>query len=159
MRALGIAAAFLLVGCITDHPIGLELRPPRLPDGGPDVPSEVVAHEVRLYRLGSEESCPDLDRVIRATPHAELTHAQSFTEREAMGDAIGALRSGRYAVAALSRDRDCGVHLFGCRVLELGKVPFQTVVVELEPTSGASGCGRCRSCVAGTCTPVDAICR
>jgi len=154
-----LAPALLLAGCITDHPIALELRPPRLPGGDPDVPAEVVAHEVRLYRLGADEPCPDADRVARAAPYAELGHAQVFTASEGMGDAIGELPPGRYAIAALSRDADCGVHLFGCRVLEVGETPFQTVVVELEPTSGPSGCGTCRSCDAGACDPVDAICR
>lgn len=156
---LALALALLLGGCITDHPIALELRPPRLADGGPDVPPEVVAHEVRLYRLSEDEGCPDLVTVVSARPFAELGHVQAFAASEAMGDAIGEVPPGRYAIAALSRDAACGVHLFGCRVLDVGVTPFQTFVVELEPVAEGAGCGACRTCAAGACEPIDAICR
>lgn len=160
MRRLAAAALGLLLGgCITDHPIALELRPPRLPGGGPDVPAEVVAHEVRLYRIAEDEECPTLAAVASAAPFGELGHAQSFEASEGMGDAIGEVPPGRYALAALSRDGDCSVHLFGCRVLEVGATPFQTFVVELEPVTHPPGCGTCRSCAGGACAPIDAVCR
>jgi hypothetical protein len=154
-----LALALLLTGCVTDHPIALELRPPRLPDGGPDVPAEVVAHEVRLYRLGEAERCPELAVVASAAPFGELGHAQVFDAREGMGDAIGEIPPGRYAIAALSRDAECAVHLFGCRLLELGVTPFQTVVVELARVTHLPDCGTCRTCAAGACEPIDAVCR
>ena len=153
------ALGLLLAGCITDHAIELELRPPRLPGGGPDVPAAVVAHEVRLYRIAEDEECPALAVVASARPFGELGHAQTFDASEGMGDAIGEVPPGRYAVAALSRDQDCAVHLFGCRVLEVGATPLQTFVVELDRVTHLPDCGTCRSCAEGACDPVDAVCR
>src|SRR5690606_24551154 len=133
MRRLAAGTlGLLLAGCITDHPIELELRPPRLPGGEPDVPAEVVTHEVRLYRITADQVCPTLSVVASAAPFGKLGHAQTFSASEGMGDTIGEIPPGRYAVAALSRDGECGAHLFGCRVLEVGATPFQTFVVELD---------------------------
>lgn len=157
MRALWLS--LLLSACISDHATAIELRPPRAPDGGPDVPAEVVAHEVRIYRLAEGADCPDLSTVATAARPPGLEHAQTFAASEGMGEAFGEIAPGRYGVAALSRDAECGVHLFGCRVLQLGEISFETFVIELERVTASPGCGACRSCREGVCEPVEATCR
>ncbi len=157
-RLLALAALFLS-GCITDHVIHLELHPPRAPDGGPDVPPEVASYELRLYRLADTEACPDATMVATAARYAQLAQAQSFDRASGMGDAIGEIPSGRYAVAALARAADCGVVLFGCSELAVGVAAPSTVVVALAPVSLPADCGPCRTCSSGACDPVASICR
>ncbi len=151
-------AMTLLSGCVTDHVIEIELRPPRLPDGGPDVPPEVVSFELRLYRLDDEEGCPDRARALTGAPYAELASAQAFAAEEGMGEAIGEIPSGRWALVGVARDAACAPVLYGCSELSIGVAPPGAWIVELDPTSEDPGCGACRSCEGGTCAPVDAIC-
>ncbi len=152
------AVAVLLGGCITDHVIELELHPPRAPDGGPEVPPEVVSYELRLYRIDATARCPDAATVASASDFGELGHAQSFDRDEGMGDAIGEIPTGRYALAALARGADCAAVLYGCTELDVGVAAPMTVVVDLAPVS-IEGCGACRTCNAGACDPVGSVCR
>lgn len=148
--------ALALGGCITDRAIELELSPPRGPDGAPTIPEDVRAHEVRLYRVEDGEGCPDLETAALAAPFGELAHAQSFEHVEGMGEAIGELPPGAWAVAAISRDGACAPRLFGCTSFSLGSAPA-SIVVQLTAASSGARCG-CRSCELGACTPTDAIC-
>lgn len=154
-----ICAALALSGCITDHSIEIELRPPRLPDGGPEVPPEVVSYELRLYRVEAGEGCPEQQAALSAAPFAELAHAQSFDAAEGMGEAIGEIPSGRWAFAAVARDSACAPVLYGCSELAIAVAPPGAVVIELAPVSEDPGCGACRSCTSGVCDPVATICR
>jgi hypothetical protein len=156
--SLVVAIGLVASGCITDHVIELELRPPRAPDGGPDVPSEVVSYEVRLYRLAVGEHCPDAATAASASAFGELGQAQSFERDVGMGDAIGEIPSGHYAVAGLARDSGCAVRLYGCTELDVGVAAPMTVVVELAAAS-VEGCGACRTCASGACDPIAEICR
>ncbi len=144
-------AACLMAGCITERPIGLELRPPRAADGGPAVPAEVVAIELRLYR--TDEGCPTLEDAASARPFARLGQVVSFPLEGDMGDVIGEVPPGRWGLAVLARDATCGVHLYGCTLLDVGVPAPDTLVVELEPVTLAPTCGPCRSCESGTCEP------
>lgn len=145
-----------MLGCVTDHAIGVELRPPRSPDGGPAVPAEVVAYELRLYR--TDEGCPSAPQAASAHPFARLGHVQSFDAVEGIGDAIGELPPGRWALAALARDAECGVRLYGCAELDVGVTAPSTLVVSLAEIALEPTCGSCRACAEGTCAPLDAEC-
>lgn len=145
--------ALLLASCITDHALELELRPPRAADGTPEVPEDVAAHEVRVYRLDGE-GCPDLETAASAAPFATFAHAQSF-DGEA-GEPIGELPRGVWAIAAISRDAACAPRLYGCTEITIGD--GGVVVVDLAPVIAEPICG-CRACDRGTCAPIDAICR
>jgi hypothetical protein len=147
--------ALVLCGCVTDVAIALELRLPRAPDGSPDVPPDVRAHEVRLYRVDQGEGCPDLTTAATAESFATFAHAQAFDD--GMGDAIGELPRGTWAIVAISRDEACAPRLFGCTEIEIADAP-DTIVVELAPVAADSMCG-CRTCEAGICAPIDEICR
>lgn len=152
-------AALLVSGCVTDHVIELELRPPRASDGGPDVPADVVAHELRVYRVDGGEGCPDLATAADAREFGAFAHAQSFDAADGMGEAIGELPRGTWAIAALSRAADCGVVLYGCAEATIGAEAIDRIVVDLVPsTDRRPRCGTCRSCELGTCAPVDALC-
>jgi hypothetical protein len=156
--ALVLAALVLGAGCVSDRTLGLELRPPRAPDGGPALPPEVVSWEVRLSRLeDGSERCPTVDDAAAARGGGRLGHAQSFGADEGMGMAIGEVPEGRWALAALGRDASCQVVLYGCSELSIGADAPPTVVVDLAPTASAEGCG-CRTCDGGACAPVDAPC-
>lgn len=158
-RAIFVVVALLSSsGCVTDHIIGLELRPPRLADGGLEIPPDVVAYEVRLYRLDAAEHCPDATSVAIASDVAELGQAQTFDRMTGMGEAIGDIPPGRWAVAALARDASCAVRLFGCSELDIGVATPATLEVELEAVSLDVGCGACRSCINGICDPVASVC-
>ncbi len=151
-----IASMCFLGGCITDHAIDLELRPPRDADGGAQLPSDVIAHELRLYRVDDGEGCPDLTTAATAAPFARLAHVQSFSG--SMGEPIGELPPGRWAFSVLSREIGCGVRLYGCTEAEIVSTAPPVIVVELLPASTDLGCGACRTCADGRCSPSDAIC-
>lgn len=157
MRRLALTMALALSGCITDHAIEIELRPPRLPDGRPDVPAEVRSYELRLYRL-EREVCPERALALTAAPFAELAHAQAFDAAEGMGEAIGEIPAGRWALVAVARDATCAPLLYGCSELSIGVASPGAWIVELDPVADDPGCGACRSCQGGACDPVDAVC-
>lgn len=159
MRRAILAAALALTGCVTDHAIDVELRPPRLADGGPDVPPEVVAYELRLYRVDDGEGCPERAVALTAAAFAELAHAQAFDAAEGMGEAIGEIPAGRWALAAVARDAACAPLLYGCTELAIGVAPPGALIVELDPVAEDPGCGACRTCASGECDPVASICR
>ncbi|HJL18552.1 MAG TPA: hypothetical protein RMH99_23025 [Sandaracinaceae bacterium LLY-WYZ-13_1] len=152
--ALGLAVG--LAGCVSERVIGLELRPPRGPDGGPDVPAALAAWEVRLVRLEGDEGCPGPEASAAGrTPR--LGHAQSFPAADGMGVAIGEVPPGRWAVTALGRDADCGVRLHGCAELVLDDGAPTRLVVETSPVATGATCG-CRACDAGVCAPLLDVC-
>ncbi|HEY8431000.1 MAG TPA: hypothetical protein VIL20_21625 [Sandaracinaceae bacterium] len=160
MKRLAVALALAASGCITDHAIAIELRPPRRADGRPDVPPEVVSYELRLYRLEErDEGCPPRALALTAAPYAQLAHAQAFDAAAGMGEAIGEIPPGRWALSAIARDGACAPLLFGCTELAIGIAPPGTLVVELDLIAEDPGCGACRSCAAGVCDPVGATCR
>lgn len=153
-----LALALLLAGCVSDHTLGVELRPPRAPDGGPDVPADVAVFEVRLSRLEEGEGCPTVDEAASATGPGRLGHAQSFTAEDGMGMAIGEVPPGRWALAALARDDACAVRLYGCAEVSIDADAPASVVVEMVETASTETCGACRSCESGACAPVDVSC-
>lgn len=154
--ALLATSAALLAGCITERPIGVELRPPRGPDGGPAVPDAVVAFELRLYR--TDEGCPSVEHAASALPFAALGQVQSFVPGEEMGDVLGEVPPGRWALAVLARDAACAVHLYGCGQLDVGVTAPETLSIELQPVV-VPGCGTCRTCEEGACAPLALECR
>ncbi len=158
MRRLALTMALALSGCITDHAIEIELRPPRLPDGGPDVPAEVRSYELRLYRV-EDEGCPERALALTAAPFAELAHAQSFEAAEGMGEAIGEIPAGTWAMVAVARDAACAPLLYGCSELSIGVAPPGTWIVELDSVTEDPGCGACRTCESNACDPVASVCR
>lgn len=157
-RSMLALVGALLGGCVVDVPIAIELRPPRDADGGPAVPSEVVSHELRLYRIEEGGECPPLALAATAAPFGELGHAQVFDAADGMGMAIGEVPPGYWAVAALSRDASCAVRLYGCAELTLGLTAPATFVVTLDAVNEDAGCGACRACESGACAPVAATC-
>jgi hypothetical protein len=159
VRAALLACALgALAGCANEHTIELELRPPRAPDGEPDVPPEVVTHEVRVYRA-DEGGCPDLASAAGAADFGALAHVQTFSASAGIGEDIGELPRGTWAIAALSRDASCAVLLYGCTSVAIGDEAPSRVVVDLAPSGDpTSRCGGCRACESGTCAPIDRIC-
>jgi hypothetical protein len=153
---LAAGAAASLVGCVSEHAIAVELRLPRGEGGEPISRPEVVSYELRLYATG--RGCPSLDEAASAAPFERLGAVQAFSAEAGMGEAIGEIPSGRWALAALARDETCGVRLFGCALLDVGVTAPSTVVVDLAPASSGASCGDCRACEQGACTPSAAEC-
>jgi hypothetical protein len=147
-----------LSGCVNDVAIELELRPPRAPDGTPLVPPEVRAYELRIYKLEIVEACPDLPTFATAATFAELAHAQAFRVEDGMGQPVGEIPVGRWAVGALARDTMCGARLFGCREIDIGVPSPSVVAIDMDVFVADTGCGACRTCNDGICEPVDAVC-
>lgn len=156
-RAPGLLVAVgLLAGCVSDVPIEVELRPPRGADGGPDVPVEVERFELRLYR--TDEGCPSLEVAASARPFARLGAVWTFSADEGMGESLGELPPGRWALAVLARDAQCGVRLYGCAQIDVGVTAPRAWVVPLAPAALASTCGACRACQGARCDPPPLEC-
>ena len=158
MRYLAPLAFVLVVGCVSDRILGLELRPPRAADGGFDLPAEAATFEVRLSRLEGSDRCATVDEAASATEPGRLAHAQAFAVADGMGMAIGEVPPGRWAVSAIARNAGCGVLLYGCAEVTIDEAAPDVVVVELTPDGSAETCGACRECGAGVCTPIAVHC-
>ncbi|MCZ7679954.1 MAG: hypothetical protein M5U28_14805 [Sandaracinaceae bacterium] len=86
------------------------------------MPAEVRSYELRLYRV-EDEGCPERALALTAAPFAELAHAQSFEAAEGMGEAIGEIPGGTWAMVAVARDAACAPLLYGCSELSIGVAP------------------------------------
>ena len=157
MRAT-ILLALLFGGCVSDRTVAIELRPPRAPDGGPEVPADVVSIEVRLVRLEEDAACATVEEAAAAIEPGRLAHVQRFAATDGMGMTIGEVPSGRWSVSALARDGDCAVRLYGCAEVVIDGDVGDVVVVDVAPASAAATCGSCRACEAGGCDPIDVRC-
>lgn len=149
--------ASTLFGCANETVMRVEIRPPRDDAGGPAIPSDVSAWELRLERLEGDERCPLSDMVIEGRQLGRLAHAQSFTADAGMGMAIGEVPEGRWALSAVARTESCEPRLFGCRELDLRTEVPEVVVIDVDEVSSDATCG-CRACAAGVCEPVDLTC-
>lgn len=158
MRRAVVVLGLLLASCVSDRILGLELRLPRAPDGGVEVPAEAATFEVRLSRLEGEERCATADEAASATEPGRLAHAQTFAAEDGMGMAIGEVPAGRWAVSAIARDADCAVLLHGCAEVTIDEDAPDVVVVELTASGSAETCGACRDCDRGACTPIAVRC-
>lgn len=156
MRTAAWLLAIALAGCTSERAIELAIEPPRDAMGGPDVPAEVVAWEVRVSRLEDDDLCPNAEASADARPFGRLGDAQAFAVGTA-GMAVGELPSGRWAFAVLARDAGCRPLLYGCEVVELDSMIADAIVVPVEPSSADVACG-CRTCAEGFCDPVEQIC-
>ncbi len=152
---LAVMLAAALSGCVTERAVELVIEPPRDAMGGPAIPAEVVAWEVRVVRLGDDDLCPSADASAEARPFGELADAQSFAAGGA-SMAIGELPAGRWGFAAMARDEACRPLLYGCVATELAP-DARTIVVPVEPVTSSAACG-CRACDAGACVEVERVC-
>jgi hypothetical protein len=144
--------AIVLLGCARQHPLDLEIR---APDGGV---SSLSAIEVRVYRVGADAGCPPMEDVAAARDVAPVASAQSFSIADGRGGVIGEIPPGRWAITALARDSVCTATLAGCAIVDVGPMAMTPIVVELAPHDPLIGCGTCRTCEEGACTPFDAVC-
>ncbi|MGE0788391.1 MAG: hypothetical protein AB7S26_22140 [Sandaracinaceae bacterium] len=155
-RYVAVGVTLLASGCVSDRSIELAIEPPRDAMGGPMIPADVLAWEVRVSRLGDEDECPGLEASAAARAFGELAVAESFGVNEP-GHAIGELPSGRWAFAAIARDVDCAPLLYGCAIARLESGVETPIVIAVESVNGAPGCG-CRACAMGECDPVASVC-
>lgn len=159
LLALSTSVALCGTSCVSDQVLSVEIRPPRAPDGGLGVPTQVVSWELRLVRLDEAfTSCPSVDEAARAREGVRLGHAQAFRATDEAGSAIGEVPEGRWALAALGRDASCGVVLYGCSEVMIGPNVPSVLVVEVQTALSTARCG-CRTCAdGGVCTPVATSC-
>lgn len=155
---LALSLAAPLMGCVEEREITLEIRPPRDAAGGPDIPDAVRSFELRVYRVGEDERCPDLDRLAEARPFGALGHAQRFDVETGVGDVVGELPFGSYAFVALGRDEGCAVHLSGCLIRNVAASTTEVSIPVDRVEPPFEGCGTCRRCDPRGCLPVEIVC-
>ena len=139
----------LLVSCTNETALELEIT------ASEAVPAEVASWELRLYQLAEAEVCPSAEQAASAARVGRLAHAQSFAD---VGMSVGEIPAGRWGMAVIARDDACGVRMYGCTVVEIGGDTFSPIPIRVEPATATATCGGCRTCGAGACDVVAAVC-
>ena len=142
MRHASPLFALLLLGCVSDVALEIDIRPLT------PVPLEVTSWELRLVRLEGIDACPSVDDAARAAPVGRLAHTQSFVEE---GVAIGEVPEGRWGFVVLARDGACAVQMYGCSEVVIGSGVESPIAVEVTAATSTESCG-CRTCGAGVCS-------
>jgi len=148
VKRWGAIALLLLAGCTNETALELEIT------ASEAVPPEVVSWELRLYQLDEADMCPSAESAAAAARIGRLAHAQSFAD---VGMAVGEIPAGRWGMAVIARDDACGVRMYGCTVVVVGEDTFNPIPIRVEPATTTATCG-CRTCGAGACDVVAAVC-
>jgi hypothetical protein len=96
--------------------------------------------------------CPPPDQLAGGIPRSGTVTRIAFQKGDTSPPAIGDLKKGPYAFAAVARGADCSVLATGCTRADVTET--RDVSIQLGPTSAPSGaCAAGESCVQGRCAP------
>jgi hypothetical protein len=112
-----------------------------------------VADQARWMEVGVLPGpCPPPDELAGGIPRSGIVTRIAFQKGDTSPPAIGDLKKGPYAFAAVARGADCGVLATGCTLADVTET--RDVSIQLGATSAPSGsCAAGESCVQGRCAP------
>jgi len=117
--------------------------------------SQSVAQKTTWFEIGafSEGYCQAVKPVIASgIPLDGSAVRVAFRRDSPTPPALGDLKKGNYAFAAVARGQDCGVVASGCAEVDVASE--SEVVITMEPVQGNPGvCGANAKCSAGRCVP------
>lgn len=128
--------------------------------GGSEVSFELdiakgIADQATWYEIGafSEGYCQAVKPILSSGIPLDGAAARvAFRKDNAAPPAIGSLKKGLYAFAAIARRDDCGVLASGCAEVDVGSE--SEIRITMDPVAQTPGaCGTTSKCTAGRCVP------